>query len=237
MAGHSHASNVKHKKNAMDAKRSSVFTKLIKTIYTLAKNNPDPEKNPTLRTAIQKATSASVPKDKIENALKRASGEIGGEKLFDIRYNAMVGPVAIIIEAVTSNKNRTASDVRSLLSKHNGSLVETGSAEFMFDNLGVIIYPKNTLEDVAMECAISSDCQDFQVDDDSYRIITTKSSLHEVLRNTMPTLGEPKEVGISWIPKNFISIDQGAEQSLANLIATLEDHQDIESTYCNVDME
>ena len=240
MAGHSKFKNIMHRKGAQDKKRGKIFTKLIKEIIVATKSGmPDPAMNPRLRAAIQAAKSDNVPKDKIDAAIKRGSGETDGDNYDEIRYEGYgVGGVAVIVDVLTDNKNRSASDVRAAFTKHGGNLGETGSVSFMFDRVGEIIYAPDVADEEAMlEAAIEAGADDCETDsDDGHRIITAQDSLHEVSSALEAQFGEPKTSKLVWQPQNLNPIDDEKASTLLKMIDTLEDSDDVQEVTTNVDL-
>ncbi len=239
MAGHSQFKNIMHRKGAQDKKRGKIFTKLIKEIIVATKSGlPDPTMNPRLRAAIQAAKAENVPKDKIEAAVKRGSGEVEGDNYDEIRYEGYgIGGVAVIVDVLTDNKNRSASDVRAAFTKHGGNLGETGSVSFMFDRVGEIIYaPEAADEEAMLEAAIEAGADDCQTDEDGHRIVTAMDSLHEVSSTLEERFGEPKTSKLVWQPQNLNPIDDEKATTLLKMIDTLEDSDDVQEVTTNVDL-
>jgi YebC/PmpR family DNA-binding regulatory protein len=238
MAGHSHAKNIMHRKGKSDAIRSKIFSKLAREITVAAKmGQPDPAFNPRLRLAITNARAQSMPKDNIERAVKKAAGG-DAENYDEIRYEGYgPGGVAVIVEALTDNRNRTASNVRSYFSKHGGALGETGSVGFMFDRVGEITYPaKAGSEDKVMEAAIEAGADDVESDEEGHYIYTAFESMAEVSAALEAVLGEAESVKAIWKPQNVTPIDAEKGATLMKLINTLEEDDDVQNVYSNFDM-
>lgn len=238
MAGHSHAKNIMHRKGKSDAARSKVFSKLAREITVAAKMGmPDPAFNARLRLAVANARSQSMPKDNIDRAIKKAQGN-DGENYDEIRYEGYgPGGVAVIVEALTDNRNRTASNVRSYFSKNGGALGETGSVGFMFDRVGEIAYPATAgSEDKVMEAAIEAGADDVESDEEGHYIYTSFESMAEVAAALEAVLGEAESVKAIWKPQNVTPIDAEKGATLMKLIATLEDDDDVQNVYSNFDM-
>ncbi len=235
MAGHSKWSNIQHRKGRQDSVRSKLFSKLSKEITVAAKmGEPDPDKNPRLRLAIKEAKVNSVPKDVIERAIKKS--EIGSlESYEEIRYEGYgVNGVALVIEAVTDNKNRTASNVRSIFAKSGGSLGETGSVSFMFDRLGQIIYSvKECDSDSILDAAIDVGADDVVSDDDFHTVYCKSDKLHAVLGGLESLFGEASSGKLIWRPQVLIELDVEAAKSTIKLIESLENNDDIQSVTAN----
>ena len=219
MAGHSKWANIQHRKGRQDAARSKLFSKLSKEITVAAKmGDPDPEKNPRLRLAVKEAKSQSMPKDNIERAINKAVGG-DGDNYDEIRYEGYgPGGVAVIVEAMTDNRNRTASTVRSTFSKNGGNLGETGSVGFMFDRKGQIVYPaKVGDEDTVMMAALEAGAEDVQSDEESHVVLCAPTDLNEVSTALEAVLGEAEST------------------KLMKLVETLEDDDDVQSVTTNVE--
>ncbi|MBN9335714.1 YebC/PmpR family DNA-binding transcriptional regulator [Devosia sp.] len=238
MAGHSHAKNIMHRKGKSDAARSKVFSKLAREITVAAKMGmPDPAFNARLRLAVTNARAQSMPKDNIDRAIKKAQGS-DGENYDEIRYEGYgPGGVAVIVEALTDNRNRTASNVRSYFSKNGGALGETGSVGFMFDRVGEITYPVTAgSEDKVMEAAIEAGADDVESDEDGHYIYTSFEAMAEVSSALDKVLGEAESVKAIWRPQNQTPIDAEKGATLMKLIATLEEDDDVQNVYSNFDM-
>ena len=238
MAGHSQFKNIMHRKGAQDAKRGKLFTKLIKEITVAAKNgDTDPHKNPRLRAALAEARSHNMPKDNIDRAIKRA-GESGvGDDYVNIRYEGY-GPKgsAVIVEALTDNRNRTASEVRAAFSKYNGSLGETGSVNFMFSHVGEIVYPdKIAIFDKIFEIAVEAGAENVEHAHEHYIITTNIDDLHHVSNALNNHYGDPIQAKLAWIPETLVSLSPDDLQTLNKLIDVLEDNDDVQNVYTNVD--
>ena len=240
MAGHSKFKNIMHRKGAQDAKRAKLFTKIGREIQAACKVGvPDPTQNPRLRTAIQWARSENMPNDKINAAIKKADSAGEGDNFDEIRYEGYgSGGVAILVEALTDNRNRTASEVRSTFAKHGGNLGESGSVSFMFNHVGVITYPRDVAdEDTMMEAAIESGADDCSADDELHYITTANDALAEVRDALETTFGEAKVAKLEWQPQsetmNAVNDDQAA--SVIKLLDVLDDLDDVQAVVCNAD--
>ncbi len=235
MAGHSKWANIQHRKGRQDKIRAKLFSKLSKEITVAAKmGDPDPDKNPRLRLAVKEAKSNSVPKDVIERAINKA---IGGdaENYDEIRYEGY-GPngVAVIVEAMTDNRNRTASTVRSTFSKNGGNLGETGSVGFMFDRKGAVTYPADVGDaDTVMMAAIEAGAEDVESDDEGHVIYTADTDLHEVSNALEADLGESESTKLIWKPNISTELDLESLQKLMRLVEALEDDDDVQSVTTN----
>lgn len=238
MAGHSQFKNIMHRKGKQDAVRSKLFSKLGREITVAAKMGlPDPNMNPRLRAAIIAARAENMPKDNIERAIKKAAGA-DGENYDEVRYEGYApGGVAVIVEALTDNRNRTAGEVRSYFSKAGGALAETGAVSFMFDHVGMIEYQKSIgSEDDVMEGAIEAGADDVVTQDESYEIITSMESLRDVQKALEARFGEAKKSALVWRPQNTISVDDEAGEKILKLIGSLEDNDDVQNVYANFEI-
>lgn len=238
MAGHSQFKNIMHRKGKQDSVRSKMFSKLAREITVAAKGGlPDPTMNARLRLAIQNAKAQSMPKDNIERAIKKASGA-DGENYDEVRYEGYgPGGVAVIVEALTDNRNRTASNVRSTFSKSGGALGETGSVSFSFDKVGEIVYKASVGDaDKVMEAAIEAGAEDVTSDEDGHTIICGFEDMNEVSKALEAALGEAESVKAVWKPQNTVPVDEEKAQSLMKLIETLEDDDDVQNVYSNFEM-
>jgi len=238
MAGHSKWANIQHRKGRQDKIRSKLFSKLAKEITVAAKmGDPDPEKNPRLRLAVKEAKSQSVPKDVIERAIKKSQGG-DAENYDEIRYEGYgPGGVAVIVEAMTDNKNRTASSVRSIFTKNGGNMAETGSVSFMFDRKGQILYPADAGdEDTMMMAAIEAGAEDVESSDEGHIIYTADVDLNEVSTALESDLGEAESTKLIWKPQTLTEVDENSGATLFKLIGSLEDDDDVQNVTANFDM-
>ncbi|MFN7101310.1 MAG: YebC/PmpR family DNA-binding transcriptional regulator [Pseudorhizobium sp.] len=238
MAGHSQFKNIMHRKGRQDAIRSKMFSKLAREITVAAKSGlPDPDANSALRLAIQNAKAQSMPKDNIDRAIKKASGA-DAENYDAVRYEGYgPGGVAVIVEALTDNRNRTASSVRSTFSKAGGALGETGSVSFSFDHVGEITYKLSVGDaDAVMEAAIEAGADDVATDEEGHVITCAFESLGEVTKALEASLGEAETVKTVWKPQNTVPVDEEKAQSLMKLIDTLEDDDDVQNVYSNFEV-
>lgn len=238
MAGHSQFKNIMHRKGRQDAARSKVFSKLSREITVAAKmGTPDPDMNPRLRLAIQAAKAQSMPKDNIQRAINKASGG-DSENYEEVRYEGYgPGGAAVIVEALTDNRNRTASNVRAAFTKSGGALGETGSVGFMFDRVGEIVYPADAgNEDTVMEAAIEAGAEDVQSDADGHVIICAFEDIGEVSRALETKLGEAESVKTIWRAQTTAPLDEDKAQSMIRLIGVLEDDDDVQNVYSNFEV-
>lgn len=239
MAGHSKFKNIMHRKGAQDKKRAKQFAKLSKEIMVAAgMGTPDPEMNPRLRTAIVAAKGVSMPKDNIERAIKKGSGEIDGANYTEMRYEGYgPGGVAVIVETLTDNKNRTASDVRSTFTKRGGNLGETGSVAFSFERRGLITYALDTTDgDTMFEAALEAGASDVETTDDMHEISCEPDELHAVLDGLVKQFGDSTGASLDWKATNTTELDEGKAESLMGLVEALEDLDDVQDVFTNMDV-
>ncbi len=240
MSGHSKWSTIKHKKGAADAKRGKLFTKLSRAIIVAAKEGgPDPAANATLATAIAKARSYSMPKDNIERAIARGSGGAEGSDAYEaITYEGYgVEGVAIIVEALTDNRNRTAADVRSIFAKHNSALGTPGSVAWQFERKGVVLVPaEGVSEDDIVLAAVEAGAEDVSLDGDSWQVTTAAHDLASV-RDALEAEGlELSSAEQTLVPSNTVALDEDGARKLLRLIDALEDQDDVQDVYANFDI-
>jgi len=239
MAGHSHAKNVMHRKSAQSVRKGQQFAKLIREITVAARNGlPDPGSNPRLRAAVTTALKANMTRDTVDRAIKKAVGTAGGEDYFEVRYEGY-GPygVAVIVEALTDNRNRTAGEVRSAFSKAGGALGETNSVSFMFKRLGVIQYPPSAAsEDAMLEAAIEAGAENVESDSESHEITCAADDLFAVRDALESRFGAPESAKFDWWPNNTVMLDEERATALLKLIDVLEDSEDVQNVYANYDI-
>jgi len=238
MAGHSQFKNIMHKKGKQDAIRSKLFSKFAREITVAAKMGmPDPAMNPRLRLAVLAARQENMPKDNIERAIKKAVGG-DAENYDEVRYEGYApGGVAVIIEALTDNRNRTAGEVRSYFTKAGGALAETGAVSFMFDHVGSIEYPGSVgSEDAVMEAAIEAGADDVISGEEGHEVVTTIESFSEVAKALEAKFGEPRKSKLVWKPQNTITVDDEAGEKILKLIGNLEDNDDVQNVYANFEI-
>ncbi|MFT8353462.1 MAG: YebC/PmpR family DNA-binding transcriptional regulator [Gluconobacter japonicus] len=239
MAGHSQFKNIMHRKGAQDAKRAKQFAKILREITVAARSGlPDPASNPRLRAAITAAREANMPKDNVERAIKKASGAAGGEDYVEVRYEGY-GPagVAIIVEGLTDNRNRTAGEVRAAFSKHGGSLGESNSVSFMFQRLGVVTYPVDVAsEDEMLEAAIEAGADNAVLTEEGHEITCEMENFFAVRDALESRFGEPQSAKLDWRPENSVSLDEEKARTVLKLIDVLEDNDDIQAVYANFDL-
>jgi YebC/PmpR family DNA-binding regulatory protein len=240
MSGHSKWANIKHRKAAADAKKGKLFSNLSKEIIIAAKQGGgNPETNPRLRAAIERAREANMPKENIERAIKRGTGEIPGITYEEVVYEGYgPGGVAIMIEVVTDNKNRTASEIRRIFTKHGGNLGEAGCVSWIFEEKGSIFIDKKSIKDEEqlLSDALDAGAEDVRIDPDSVEIVTSPQDFSHV-KNTLLEKGyEIINAEITKIPKNVVPIQGEDAEKLLKLMEELEDHDDVQKTYANFDI-
>ncbi len=239
MAGHSKWANIKHRKGAQDAKRSKVFSKLGREITVAAKlGGEDPDMNPRLRLAVSTARGQSMPKDAIERAIKKGAGGGEGADYTEMRYEGYgPGGVAVIVEALTDNKNRTASEVRSIFDKNGGNLGETGSVGFMFDRVGEIIYPLDKASpDDMFEAAVEAGAMNVQSDEETHEIICESEDFATVREALVSKYEEPEKSGLAWKANVSAEVNEAQAATVLKLIDALEDNDDVQNVYTNFDV-
>jgi len=239
MAGHSKWANIQHRKGAQDKKRGKLFTKLIKEITVAARmGGGDMDANPRLRLAVDKAKSQSMPKDNIERAVKRGSGELDGVDYFEIRYEGYgPGGTAVMVDCLTDNRNRTVADVRHAFSKYGGNLGADGSVNYLFNNVGQLLYPAGSNEDEVMEAAIESGAEDVIVDTDQSIEVLTAPADYEAVRDSMVGSGfEPESAQLTMRASTSAELAVKEATSMIKLLEALEDLDDVQEVYSNADI-
>jgi YebC/PmpR family DNA-binding regulatory protein len=238
MAGHSQFKNIMHKKGRADKARAKLFSKLAREITVAAKlGMPDPDFNPRLRAAILAAKAENVPKDNIERAIKKSQG--GDTENYDeIRYEGYApGGVAVIVEALTDNRNRTAGEVRSIFTKSGGNLAETGAVSFMFDHVGAVEYDADKASaDAMLEAAIEAGAEDVVSDENGHQIFTQPDDLAEVTKALEANFGEPRKSALLWKPQNTVAVDDEAGEKILKMIDALDDNEDVQNVYANFEV-
>lgn len=240
MAGHSKWANIKHRKGAQDARRGKIFTRLIKEITVAARlGGGDAESNPRLRSAIAAAKAENMPKDNIERAIKKGTGELEGESYEEILYEGYgPGGVAVLVEAMTDNKNRTVAEVRHFFSKSGGNLGEAGCVAWMFNKKGSILIEKNRIdEEKLMELTLENGAEDMVEEGDVFQVITSPEDYSNV-REALEKEGLSFiEAGVSMLPENTIEInDEKTANQIMKLLENLEDNEDVQNVYANLDI-
>jgi YebC/PmpR family DNA-binding regulatory protein len=239
MAGHSQFKNIMHRKGRQDAKRARAFTRLVREVQVAARAGlPDPAANPRLRAALQAARAANVPKDNIERAIKRGAGS-EGESFEEVRYEGYgPGGVALIVETLTDNRNRTAAEVRAAFSKLGGSLGETGSVSYQFDRVGEIVYPAEAADaDIMLEAAIEAGAEDCRSDEGGHEIICAPDDLAAVRDALEARLGPPEAARLGWRPQATVPVAEDQAETLLRLLETLDDSDDVQRVIANFEVD
>ncbi len=239
MAGHSQFKNIMRRKDAQDAKKAKIFTKVVREINAACKSGmPDPAHNPRLRAAVLKARQENISKDKIDEAIKRASGQTGTDNYEEVRYEGYgAGGIAVIVDALTDNRNRTASEIRAAFTKYGGNLGETGSVNFMFDRVGVITYPASKISEEAMlETVIEAGADNCESDKEQHLVTCSPESFGHVRDELEKKLGEPKSAKLTWLPKSSTAINEDQARLLLKMIDVLEDNDDVQEVFANYEV-
>jgi YebC/PmpR family DNA-binding regulatory protein len=239
MAGHSKWANIQHRKGAQDAKRAKRNTKLVREIMIAARQGaPDPDHNARLRTAIAAAKAQSVPKDSIERVLKKAQGEGDSENYDELCYEGFgPGGVALLVDAMTDNRNRTAAEVRSIFNKHGGALGESGSVNYMFERIGSIHFPADVASaDDMFEAALEAGASDCASDADGHEITCAPEDFGEVNDALSERFGNPDNAGLAWKPQTTVPIGEDAAETLFNLMEALDDCDDVQNVSANFEV-
>ena len=239
MAGHSQFKNIMYRKGAQDKKRAKVFTKIIRELTTAARTGlPDPAANPRLRAAVSAARDANMPKDTVERAIKRGAGADAGENYEEVRYEGYgPGGVAIIVEALTDNRNRTASEVRAALTKAGGNLGESNSVSFMFDRLGQVTYPAQAASaDEMFEAAVEAGADNVESGAEEHVVSCEPDALNAVRDALEQRFGASASARLVWRPKSLTPVDGAVAESLFKLLEALDDSDDVQSVFANYEM-
>ena len=240
MAGHSHWKSIKHKKGAADAKRGKIFSKLAKHIISAAKHGGgDPEKNLKLKYAVEKARENLLPRDTIERAIQRGTGELGDTAIEEILYEGYApGGVALLIEIMTDNKMRTAPEIRKILDSRGGALGAAGCVAWNFEKRGVLTVPKGAApEDVLMEKALDAGALDFRAAGDAFQVITEPQSMLEVREKLKAAKIQAESAELLYLPKSTVPVDESAAKQVLALIEALEDHEDVQAVHANLEID
>ena len=239
MSGHSKWSSIKHKKAAADSKRGKLFTKLIREIMVVARSGGgDPESNPRLRGVINTAKAANMPSDNIERAIKKGTGELEGVHYEEVHYEGY-GPngVAIYVQCLTDNKNRTASEIRNILTKKGGSMGGAGSVAWIFEKKGLIVVPESLAsEDQLMEITLSAGAEDISSSNGKFEIITDQANFEAVKQSLERAKIHPESAELTMIPKNQVSLTPDKARSVLAIVEALEDHDDVQNVYANFEI-
>jgi YebC/PmpR family DNA-binding regulatory protein len=236
MAGHSKWANIQHRKNAQDAKRGKVFTRLVREVATAARvGGGDPDSNPRLRLALEKANAANVPKDNVERAIKRATGDAEGQSFEEVTYEGYGhGGVAVLVECMTDNRNRTVAEVRHAFSKHGGNLGADGSVSYLFNRAGRVLISAETGEEKVLEAALEAGAEDVERDDEgNYEVLTDPKDL-EAVRNALRGAGfKDEDSGLDMRPATRVELDEEGAEKVIKLLETLDDLDDTQQVYAN----
>jgi YebC/PmpR family DNA-binding regulatory protein len=238
MAGHSQFKNIMYRKGAQDKKRAKIFTKIIRELTTAARSGlPDPNSNPRLRAAVNAAKEANMPKDTVERAIRRGAGGEEGENYEEVRYEGYgPGGIAVIVEALTDNRNRTASDVRAAFTKAGGNMGESNSVSFLFDRVGQVTYPASVASaDAMFEAAVEAGADNVESGRDEHMVTTAPDALNAVRDALEQRFGAPPSAKLVWLPKTLTPVEGEAADHLFKLLETLEDSDDVQSVYANFD--
>ena len=238
MAGHSKYKNIMYRKGAQDKKRSSLFSKLSREITVAARAGlPDPDMNARLRSAVIAARKEGMPKDNIERSINKASGG-EGENYEEVRYEGFgPGGVALIVETLTDNRNRTATNVRLGFSKNGGNLGAPGSVSHGFDRMGLVSYPGSAGDaEAVFEAALEAGAEDVESGEEGHSIWTAQDALHEVAKALEPVLGEPEGIKLAWRPQTMVAVEEGDAVTLMKLIDALEDDDDVQTVWGNYEV-
>jgi len=239
MAGHSHSKNIMHRKGAQDAQRARAFARLIREITVAARSGlPEVGANPRLRAAVSAARQANMPRDTVERAIKKAAGPATGEDYAEVRYEGY-GPsgVAVIVEALTDNRNRTASDIRTAFNKSGGTLGETNSVAFLFTRLGTVRYPLAAASaDAMLEAAIEAGADDVETGADGHEVTCGIDGFFAVRDALEARFGAPEEAKLDWRPTMTVTLDEAKAAGMLKLLDALDDNDDVQSVYVNSDI-
>ncbi|HXW62575.1 MAG TPA: YebC/PmpR family DNA-binding transcriptional regulator [Candidatus Acidoferrales bacterium] len=240
MSGHSKWATIKHKKAATDARRGKIFTKLIRELTIAARvSGSDPDSNPRLRTAILAAKGENMPNENIERAIQRGTGQLEGETLEEVLFEGYgPGGVGVLIQVVTSNRNRIVSEIRHLMSKNGGNLAESGAVGWMFQRKGDIVVPKEQAdEEKMMGIVLDAGAEDLRDDGSSWEVITPSEAMEKV-REALTAAGiKPASAEVGWLPQNYIKLSGPQAQQMLRLVESLEDHDDVQHVYANFDID
>ena len=238
MSGHNKWSTIKHKKGAADAKRGQVFTKLIKEITVSARlGGADPDGNPRLRAAMDKAKAENMPKDNIERAIKKGTGELEGVTYEEINYEGYgPGGVAVLVEVMTDNRNRSVSDIRSIFTKCNGNMGETGCVSWMFDKKGLIVFPKSVDFNKLFEAALEAGADDVTDEDEQFEVLTDPANFMEVRESLVKSGLKSDSAEVTMIPQTMVKLEGKNAENMLKLMDRLEENDDVQNVYANFDI-
>jgi YebC/PmpR family DNA-binding regulatory protein len=240
MSGHSKWATIKHKKAATDARRGKAFTKLIRELTIAARvGGGDPDTNPRLRTAITAAKNENMPNDNIERAIQRGTGGLEGESLEEVMFEGYgPGGVGVLVQVVTSNRNRIVSEIRHMFSKNGGNMAETGAVGWMFSRKGDIVVPKELAdEDKMLSIVLDAGAEDLRDDGSSWEVISPPEAMEKV-RDALVAAGiNPSSSEVSWLPQNYVKLAGAQAQQMLRMVEALEDHDDVQHVYANFDID
>lgn len=238
MSGHSKWATIKHKKGALDAKRGQLFTKLIKEITIAAKHGGNPETNPRLRTAIQKAKESNMPQDNIERAIKKGTGELPGVVYEEVTYEGYgPGGIAILVEIVTDNKNRASSEIRNIFAKKGGNMAGSGSVSWIFEKKGYFVVSKNAIdEDKLMDVVLEAGAEDLITEEENYEIKSSPADFEKVKKALEANKIKVESAEITMVPKSTIRLVGEEAKQVLSLVDALEEHEDVQNVYANFDI-
>jgi YebC/PmpR family DNA-binding regulatory protein len=240
MSGHSKWATIKHKKAATDAKRGKVFTKIIRELSIAARTGgADPNTNPRLRTAIAAAKNENMPNDNIERAIARGAGTMEGEQLDEVLYEGYgPGGVGMLVQVVTSNRNRSAGELRHLFSKNGGNMAETGAVGWMFHRKGDIVVPKELAdEDTMMSIVLDAGAEDLNDDGSAWEVTTPPEAMDKVREALVKAGINPASAEVAWIPQNYVKLTGAQAQQMLRMVENMEDHDDVQHVYANFDID
>jgi len=240
MSGHSKWATIKHKKAATDAKRGKAFTKIIRELSIAARTGgSDPMTNPRLRTAIAAAKNENMPNDNIERAIARGAGTLEGETLEEVTYEGYgPGGVGMLVQVVTGNRNRAASEIRHLFSKNGGNMAETGAVGWMFHRKGEIVIPKEAAdEEKLMGIVLDAGAEDLHDDGSSWQVVTPPEAFEKVRESLVAAGITPTSAEVSWVPQNYVKLTGQQAQQMIRMVENMEDHDDVQHVYANFDID
>ena len=240
MSGHSKWATIKHKKAATDAKRGKAFTKIIRELSIAARTGgTDPNSNPRLRTAIAAAKNENMPNDNIERAIARGAGTMEGEQLEEVLYEGYgPGGVGMLVQVVTSNRNRSAGELRHLFSKNGGNMAETGAVGWMFHRKGDIVVPKEAAdEDTMMGIVLDAGAEDLNDDGSAWEVTTPPEAMDKVREALVKAGITPASAEVAWIPQNYVKLTGAQAQQMLRMVENMEDHDDVQHVYANFDID
>jgi YebC/PmpR family DNA-binding regulatory protein len=240
MSGHSKWATIKHKKAATDARRGKVFTKLIRELTIAARvGGADPDSNPRLRTAISAAKNDNMPNDNIERAIQRGTGALEGETLDEVMFEGYgPGGVGVLVQVVTSNRNRIVSEIRHIMSKHGGNMAESGAVGWMFQRKGDLVVPKEQAdEDKMLGIVLDAGAEDLRDDGSSWEVITPPEVMEKVREALVAAGITPASGEVAWLPQNYVKLSGAQAQQMLRMVEALEDHDDVQHVYANFDID